>query len=324
MLGFNLFLFFIFFSTLIYSSFSLIFNKESLPHRIEEYFSVGEKKEEEEDKKYKVKVSFRKIIRNLGNKIKEMGLLKTYVNNIQSELIRAGMPLKGEEFLSIQLLFISFFGILAVNIFKSPIIFLVIAIVGLLLPKRIIKIKKNKRNKLFNDQLGDSIVLISNSLKAGHSFLQSIDSVAREMPDPTAKEFKKMLREMTLGVPTEEALVNLLDRMESDDLELMVTAVLIQRQIGGNLSQILDNISNTIRERVKIKGEVRTLTAQGRMSGLIVSFLPFGLGVILNLINPGYMSELFKNPIGIAIIGAALINQFLGIYIISKIVKIEV
>ena len=122
---------------------------------------------------------------------------------------------------------------------------------------------------------------------------------ANEMPDPISREFRILINEMQLGISTEEALTNLSERVENEDLELLVTAVLIQRQIGGNLSEILDNISSTIRGRVKLKGEISALTAQGRMSGIIVSLLPFALAGLLIIINPTYFTPMISNPIGI-------------------------
>ena len=144
------------------------------------------------------------------------------------------------------------------------------------------------------------------------------------MPDPISLEFKKLLKELRLGASTERALENLVLRVESDDLELVINAVMIQREIGGNLSEILDNISETIRERVRLKGEIRTLTAQGRISGIVVSILPIAFGFILHLLNPEYMTPLFSNPNGIMILSISFISQIIGIILVNQIVKIEV
>ena len=146
----------------------------------------------------------------------------------------------------------------------------------------------------------------------------------RGFPPPISLEFQQILKEVNLGVNTEKALEDLSKRVQSQDLELIIMAVLIQRQIGGNLSEILDNISETIRSRIKIKGEIKILTAQGRISGIIISLLPVALGVVLYFINPSYISELFKNPLGWAMIALAIAMQGMGIFLIRRIIRIEV
>ncbi|MTI68388.1 MAG: secretion system protein [Firmicutes bacterium] len=316
------FLIFISSGLLIYSILSL-FSKERSIERLGKYFE-GRTEEEIIEKETKINIKPRKLLNSLGSKISNIDYLKRYIEKTQFEIIKAGIPLKGEELIAIQILLCVLLFLFTINIFNTMAIAIIFSILGLLIPKQIIKIRKNKRYKMFNNQLGDAIVLISNSLKAGHSFLQAIDSAAREMPEPINKEFGKVLKEMRLGIPTEQALESLIKRVESDDLELMVTAVLIQRQVGGNLSEILDTISSTIRERVKLKGEIKTLTAQGRLSGIIVSLLPLALGGALFLINPEYLNGLFETKVGIAILIVAILNQLIGIILINKIVKIEV
>jgi tight adherence protein B len=194
---------------------------------------------------------------------------------------------------------------------------------GYLLPMLTLRIKAARRVRQFNDQLADALVLVSNSLRTGYSFLQAIELVSREMAPPIGVEFARLLKEMSLGVTTEEALANLGERVASDDLELVITAVLIQRQVGGNLAEVLDNIAGTIRERIKLKGEVRTLTAQGRISGLIIGALPFALAALLYVINPQYMMALFTHPLGIAMVVYALVSMAIGMMAVWKIVNIE-
>lgn len=189
--------------------------------------------------------------------------------------------------------------------------------------KLYVKVRVNKREKAFTSQLNDALSIMSNSLRAGYSFLQSVNSVSREMPDPIACEFRRLLKELSLGQDTETALRNLTKRMESEDLELIVRAILIQKETGGNLAEILDTISTTIRDRVKIQGEIRTLTAQGRLSGAIVSIMPFFLIGIMYLINPSYISVLFTSSIGRFMLGFAAINEIIGILLIRKIVRID-
>ena len=182
-----------------------------------------------------------------------------------------------------------------------------------------LKTKIRKRSTFFNEQLGDALEMMSGTLRAGFSLPQSLETVAQEMPDPIAKEFGKVVKELSVGMPLENALYNLLDRIYTDDLELLVTAILIQRDIGGNLAEILDNISNTIRQRINLKGEVKTLTAQGRISGLIISILPLAFTLIILLINPSYILTLFIDPIGWIMVILAVIGQIIGVLMIRHI-----
>lgn len=194
---------------------------------------------------------------------------------------------------------------------------------GYLIPILIVKRKISLRRKKFNGQIADALVLISSSLRSGYSFMQAIEMVSREMQPPISEEFYRVLREINLGVTTDEAMNHMAERINSVDLDLVVTAVLIQRQIGGNLTEILDNIANTIRERVKIAGHIRTLTAQGRMSGIIISLLPIALGAVITLLSPGYIMPLFTQPLGQGMIIAAVISEFIGIMLIRNIVNIK-
>ena len=172
---------------------------------------------------------------------------------------------------------------------QNPILLLVGAVVGFILPRWYVKRRQGKRLNQFNKQLPDTITLIANALRAGSSFLQAIELVVREARPPISTEFARVIREVNLGLPFEEALENLVRRVRSDDLELMVTAISIQYTVGGNLAEILDSIAYTIRERVRIKGEIRTLTAQQRLSGYVVAFLPIGLAGFLFVIAPGFL-----------------------------------
>jgi tight adherence protein B len=161
-------------------------------------------------------------------------------------------------------------------------------------------------------------------LRAGFSFNQAMSIAVRDMFPPISDEFARVLRENSLGKSLDDSLRNLIERNEDEDLNMVVTALLIQRQVGGNLSEILDTISNTIRERVRIKGEVKTLTAQGRISALVIGFLPTGLALILTIINPEYILTLFQYSLGIMMVVAGVIMQLIGIYAIFKLVDIKV
>lgn len=249
---------------------------------------------------------------------------KGYSKTIELELIKADIPLKGEEFVLINILTGAIPGFLIFILSQNFITGLLVGLICLLIPRFLLKRAKNKRYKRFNGQIGDALVIMGNSLRAGFSFLQSMEMVSKEMPSPIADEFGRAIREMNLGTPTEEALLNITNRIESEDIDLVITAVLIQRQTGGNLAEVLDNISQTIRERIRIKGEIKTLTAQGRISGIIVGLLPFALTIILFLINPQYIKTLFSSLLGFILLGAGLISQTIGLLLVKKIVDIEV
>ena len=200
-----------------------------------------------------------------------------------------------------------------------------------MLPRFWLNRRKSSRLNSFNKQLPDTITLIANALRAGSSFLQAIELVVRESRPPISTEFGRVIREVNLGLSFEVALENMVRRVRSDDLELMATAISIQHTVGGNLAEILDSIAFTIRERVRIKGEIKTLTAQQRLSGYVVGFLPIGLAGFLFIAAPGFMSPMFDNrvsllglPGGVLILCIGGFAMFIGFMLIRKIVDIEV
>ncbi|WP_027365251.1 type II secretion system F family protein [Desulfotruncus alcoholivorax] len=242
---------------------------------------------------------------------------------VEKELTRADLPLRGDEFLVFSCAAIGIATICALVFTGSLVMALMILVIFIPLPYLFIQRARARRLNKINAQIGDALLIIANSLRSGFSFLQAMDLVRKEMPDPIAKEFGRTFQEISLGMPTEQALQNMSERVDSDDLEMVVTAVLIQRQVGGNLAEVLDKIAYTIRERIRIKGEIKTLTAQGRISGLVIGLLPASLAVLLYIINPGYMSLLFTTRIGIVMVSAAVIAQTLGFLLIRKIVDIK-
>lgn len=296
-------------------------NEIEINQRVQKYTSK-EMHTFEEKIKQQTKKTFN--LKSLFQQASKVFAAKSYSKSIELELAKADIPLRGEEFILINLLAGIIPALLLGGILRNIPLGLVIGIMGLIIPRVVVNMAKQKRITKFNDQIGDALVVMSNSLRAGFSFLQSMEMVSREMPTPISVEFARTLREMNLGTPTEEAMTHLAKRIDSDDLDLVVTAVLIQRQVGGNLAEVLDNISHTIRERVRIKGEIKTLTAQGRISGMVIGFLPVAISVFLFIINPSYMMTLFTNPIGLMIVIIGVISQAIGIFIIKKIVDIEV
>jgi tight adherence protein B len=257
--------------------------------------------------------------------------------NLSRELARADLRLKVSEYLGIWagvtvgvpvlMLVLSFF----MPTLGNPVFVLVGALIGFMAPRIWLGRRKSGRLNAFNKQLPDTIMLIANALRAGSSFLQAIELVVRESRPPISTEFARVIREVNLGLPFEQALENMVRRVRSDDLELMATAIAIQHTVGGNLAEILDSIAFTIRERIRIKGEIRTLTAQQRLSGYVVGFLPIALAGFLFLAAPGFMDPMFRNPpailglpAGVVILMFGGLMMFIGFMIIRRIVDIEV
>ncbi|HYK99489.1 MAG TPA: type II secretion system F family protein [Candidatus Acidoferrales bacterium] len=248
---------------------------------------------------------------------------KRFSVKVQRDLARANLKLRVAEYYYIRGGLALGLG-LTLGILRDPLSGLVGVFLGYMLPRLWVGRRISGRLGAFNKQLPDTITLLSNSLRAGSSFLQSIELVSRETPAPMGEEMGRVVREVNLGLGMEEALANMVRRIKSDDLDLMVTAIGVQQQVGGNLAEILDTIAFTIRERVRIKGEINTLTAQGRMSGYLVAFLPIAIAVVLNMINPAFMQPLFTQLIGQILLGVGIVMMTIGFFAIQKIVDIKV
>jgi tight adherence protein B len=199
-------------------------------------------------------------------------------------------------------------------------------VIGYFLPGIYVSRQQARRLNKFNDQLSDMLNLMVNGLRAGYSTLQAMEAVSRELPTPISEEFRRVVQEMQLGIPMEGALANLLRRIPSDDLDFVITAINVQREVGGNLSEILDTISFTIRERVRIKGEIRVITAQVRVSGIILALIPVGLTLVLWFLNPEYlMSFADAGPLCAGIAAGVVVTLIsLGYYVMTRIAAIEI
>lgn len=254
-----------------------------------------------------------------------------------AELARADLKLKPAEFILMWIASPFAFAAAAFVLgfvfsgLKNPIAIAISFAIGAYFPRYYLRYRQNKRVKAFGKQLPDTITLLANSLRAGSSFLQGVELITREARPPISEEFERVVREMSLGVALQPALNNMVRRLKSEDLELMVTAINIQSQVGGNLATVLDSIAFTIRERIRIVGEINTLTAMQRYSGYVITLLPVGLGGILFLISPSYIGamldkppELFGLPMGIVFFIIGLISMGIGYLLIRRIVNIKV
>jgi tight adherence protein B len=305
----------IFFAVLIffYWLFEVLFVKERFVERLQDLDPMRRVVEDKKNQKQR-----KSIFAGLAKIIP-----KREGSKMAAKLLKANLTLTAEELTIYKLLFGSALGFLAYAIRQDVITTLMVVIAVWKFPNFLINKRIKNRLNDFNDQLNSGLVLIANALKAGHSFMQAISIAAKETQGTFSEEFKILLKELNFGIPIEIGFNNLLSRVESADMKLIVNAILIQKDIGGNLAEILENISGTIRERQKIMNEMKTLTAQGKMSGIIVMLLPVFLGGIIYVFNPSYMMTLFETKIGLILIATCIFNEFLGYMIIRKIINIE-
>ncbi len=248
-------------------------------------------------------------------------------NKIKTSLARADLKFKVAEYIALVVMSVVIASFVAGFLGgRSIISFGIGAVVGAMAPSMYVGSQQRKRLANFNDQLPDMINLMVNGLRAGYSTMQAMEAVSKELPPPISDEFRRVVQEMQLGIPMGTALDNLLRRIPSEDLDFMITAINVQREVGGNLAEILDTISFTIRERIRIKGEIKVLTSQVRQSAKILSMVPILLATYLWFVNNEYMKNLFLrgNACGFSVLGAALVLIGLGYLVMMKIADIEV
>jgi len=248
---------------------------------------------------------------------------RSFGARISAQLAQASLKLTVSEYLIWNMISIVVVGGLAWLLFRN-FLFLFGILLGFFLPRIVVNILTARRLKQFNDQLGDTINLMVNSIRAGYSMPQAMETVASNMPPPVSDEFRRVTLEIGLGVAQEEALRHMLRRVDSPDLDLMITAINVAYEVGGNLADILDVISLTIRERVRIQGEIKTLTAQGQITGNVLTGLPFALTAVLYLLNREYMQRMFTTTCGWIMSGVSIVTIGLGYFIMQRIVRIEV
>ncbi len=252
---------------------------------------------------------------------------RPFAKRWRQQLARADLKLTVAEYAALHVVsVIGFFAGAWFILFRGDIIMSIVAgFIGLFFPRIYVSRATSKRLIRFEQQLPDTLGLWVNALRSGFSVLQAMEAISRDAPEPTATEFKRVVQEVQLGIDVEDALEHLLSRVESEDLDLVVTAVNIQREVGGNLAEILETISHTIRERVKLKGEIRVLTSQGRMTGWLISLLPIAVALFLSVIQPGFMNPMFENRMcGWPMLGIGLALIGLGMAAIQKIVNIDI
>ncbi len=245
-------------------------------------------------------------------------------SDLTVQLARADLKLTPGEFVLINFAVVAGVAILFYLIFRQAFMALPGGVVGYFLPRFYLGIRQGRRQAAFAAQLPDAIGLLGNSLRSGYSLLQSMELLSREMAPPIGDEFGRVVREMGLGIDLESAMNNMVRRNNNDDLDMAVTAILINHEVGGNLSQVLEIIGHTIRERIRIKGEISVLTAQQRGAGYLVGSMPFVLTMVLFVLNGDYMGELFRSVCGMLLACTAFGFVGIAFLAIRKIVAIEV
>lgn len=252
----------------------------------------------------------------------------SFGDRIARELARADLKFKPGEYIALYAISIAGFAMVAFFLGGRLLLSALIgAVMGAFVPRLYVKRQQGRRLQRFNEQLPDMLNLVVNGLRAGFSSMQALESVSKEMPPPICDEFRRVVQEMQLGIPMERALNNLYRRIPSEDLDFVITAINVQREVGGNLAEILDIISYTIRERIRIKGEIRVLTSQVMYSGRILALMPVGLILILWFINRDYMMTFFvpENRLcGLIALGTAALMIGIGYFVMTKIASVEV
>lgn len=256
--------------------------------------------------------------------VRERVLTKKKSQRLEERISRAGIAMKPEEYILFQWLSTALGGGLLYLLTGQLVLLAAGAAAGFLFPGWMLNRLRRKRLSAFNDSLLDMLTTVIGSLRAGFSFVQALKTVVEESTGPMREEADIALKEMQYGATVEDALGNWRERMPSEDLDLLVQAILIQRQIGGNLAVILETIVQTLRDRGRIQRQVTTLTAQGRLSGMVIGLLPLVLGVLLYMIEPDYIGTLFRHPVGVGLLAGGGVSGLIGFVLIRKMTRIEV
>jgi len=247
-----------------------------------------------------------------------------FSERLDAELEAAGVSLRSGEFVVASAVAALVFGVIGAALLHSWLLALIVAGVGLAFPTVLLRQALTRRADRLREQLPDVLTIMASSLRAGHSFLQSLDTVAKEIAQPAAAEFQRVVAEIRLGRPVEDALESLAERVGSSDFKWAVLAVNIQREVGGNLAEILDTVADTLRERATLRRQIKVLTAEGRLSAWVLGALPIGIALYLYATNPSYIGKLFESIYGIIMVGGGLFLMVVGILWMRKIVNIDV
>jgi tight adherence protein B len=301
---------------IIWGVVSAVSSGEEMQDRIETYALIAETSP--------LQANFRNRAGVTRFRVRLNNFLSVFVSrSLSVQLMSAHWPITEIEFVLIRIVGVLFGFLLGWLLLRSPISGIGFAILAYLLPGIFLRWSIKNRRMRFNQQLIDALILIEGGVRAGYSLLQALDLVVSELQVPASEEFRRVCQEVGLGLPLSEALINLSDRMQNKDLSLVVTAININSQVGGNLTTMISVVTETIRERIQLFSEVRVLTAQQRYTGYMLTLLPFLVGAILFILNPDYMARIFEPDLLCVPVGA-LLSILLGNLVIRQMVRIEV
>lgn len=283
------------------------------------------------NKEYKKKL---KLIEEMGSGInqnlkkkepkKKKDLVKINVSEkMKRELEAAGLKMDPSEFVLVWALFVMVPPLLVYVLAHNFVLTVLVLGVGAAALPVFVRLKEKKRKEKFGDQLGDALLLVGNCLRSGFSFQKSLERIVKDMPSPISEEFDRALIQLGYGATMEEVLLEVGERMDSHEMELLTSAVVIHQRAGGKLSDVVENVAKTIMERIQLRQTVQTLTAQGRMSGFVVGALPIAMLVLMSFLNPSYTSVFFNSFFGNAMLVVVVIMELLGMLMINKIIKID-
>ena len=317
----TLLMLFIFITVLLvfYSIYLLLFEQRAtIKNRLRQTEKSLDQYHEDQDKKQKG------LLTGILRQAIKFAEGSNYYARIKTKLLQAYIKMKPIEFIEISIMAGLFLSMLLWMSSGNLFIAMLGLVLGFRVPELLLESIRKKRAKQLNDQLPQALSLISNGLRAGFSFSQAMAVVGREMEAPIADEFAKVLRDNSYGKNMDEALMELGKRTADEDLDIFITTLLIHLQVGGDLSEILDTISETIRERVKLKGDIRTMTAQSQMSAVIIGIMPVTIAAVMFVLNPSYIGSLFSNPLGLMMLGVAGAMILLGAFLLTRIVKVKI
>ena len=298
----------------VYSSITILFSdtsKERIRSRVDNLV-----KDSDMDKIHAEVMNEKKLDRK---KKKNSLISKRFSDSLEM----SGIKLSAQEFLIFWAC--TTFGPIVLGLLFSmhSLAILGLTVIGIAVPPFMVQRSRLKREQLFNKQLGDALTIMGNCMRAGYSFHQAMDSVANEMQPPISTEFARVVREINYGSSMETSLTNMVNRVNNKDLELLVAAVLTSTQVGANLSDLLDTIAETVTDRIRLREEINVMTAQGRMSGMVIGLLPVFILLYLMVVNPSYIMDFATTPIGQALLILSVVMEITGFIVINKIVDLK-